>query len=137
MDFVLRKPGNNQTWLFLSTAGVWEADETRARSFPTRVRAKSALAAIDRINRLNAAPVARNPDAKPLTEMSLEEYEATVLRDAAYFTAYRRLGRGRSVKEDRVPTLERAMELAVAMGRGAIVYAVTAAGRSVLVDTVR
>ena len=71
---------------------------------------------------------------------TLPEFEAHTLANASHFTAFLRNGPNVRVKVEAIPTREAAIQAAHALaaehGRNALVYAVTAAGRSVMVGHV-
>ncbi|GAA2888005.1 hypothetical protein GGQ99_004780 [Aminobacter niigataensis] len=73
---------------------------------------------------------------KLLTEMTIDEYNADIIANAAYFTACRKTGVGRYDKRE-APTQDAIRTIAAEMGRGTIIYAIGPTGRQAFVDTIR
>lgn len=76
------------------------------------------------------------PAGKRLTDMNVDEYNATIIAEATSWTATRKTGPGRYDRREASSEAE-AREIAETMGQGAMIYAINEAGRQALVATIR
>jgi hypothetical protein len=74
--------------------------------------------------------------SKPLTQMTADEYNASIIAEAAYFTASRKIGVGRYDRRE-APDQPAIEAIAAEMGRGTMIYAINAAGRQAFVKAIR